>query len=398
MTGPSPIHAALRRHRLAEVARRTGIPLNTDTGSVTVRCPLPSHSHPDRTPSLRLYLDDDRFYCFGCSAKGDVIQWARETEGVGVTAAITVLDSGSSLTNAWAGAASVTGGFSCLRWAGDGTPLSPRSSEGPETPDAGRTPAERVLATLDTAWGYYSCPSLHARASAYLAGRGIEVRMLESQTGRPEAGYTPAKADGLVGALRARGFSDDELVDAGLAHRQVGGRAASDFYRQRVLIPIRDDQQRVIGIIGRNVGDQQRWAKYKNPPRTAIYDKSVNLYQPLAAPADPHGQVIVVEGTLDAMAIAVAAIRRSRSDRFCPVTQSGRELSDTQVRRIMALHPSRPVLAFDGDNAGRGLRRQIRAGVRRSRPTGARVDTARCARPRILAGRTRRRRLGTVAL
>jgi len=170
---------------------------------------------------------------------------------------------------------------------------------------------------------------------------------------QPEAGHTPAKADGLVGALRARGFSDDELVDAGLAHRYPDSDPVSDFYRQPVLIPIRDDQQRVVGIIGRNVGDQQRWAKYKNPPRTTVYDKSVNLYQPLPPPADPQGQVIVVEGTLDAMAIAIAAIRTGRPDLFCPVTQSGRELSDTQVRRIITLHASRPVLGFDGDSAGR---------------------------------------------
>ncbi len=352
MTGASLIQAALHRHRLAEVARRTGIGLNADTGSVTVRCPLPSHGHPDRTPSLRLYLDDDRFYCFGCAAKGDIVQWVQETEGVGVTAAIAVLDSGTSLTNAWAAAAFATGDSSPPRRANDGTSLSPRSSEGPEGPDAARTPAERVLATLDAAWGYYTCPSLHARASAYLAGRGIDVAVLESHTGGPETGHTPAKADGLVTALHAKGFGDDELVDAGLAHRYPDSRSVSDFYRQRVLIPIRDDQQRVVGIIGRNVGDQQRWAKYKNPPRTAIYDKSVNLYQPLPAPADPHGHVIVVEGTLDAMAIAVAAVRTGQSDQFCPVTQSGRELSQAQLARVIGLHPAPPILGFDGDQAG----------------------------------------------
>jgi len=371
VTGHSPIEAALGRHPLAEVARRTGIPLNTGTGSVTVRCPLPSHGHADRTPSMRLYLDDDRYYCFGCAAKGDVIQWARETEGVGVTAAIAVLDSGSSLTNAWAGTASATGGSTRPWGAGVGTPLLPKWSEGPETPDPARTPAERVLATLDAAWGYYSCPSLHARASAYLAGRGIKVRVLEAHTGRAEAGHTPARADGLVAAMRARGFIDDELVDAGLAHRYVDSEPVSDFYRQRVLIPIRDDQQRVVGIIGRNLGDQQRWAKYKNPPRTAVYDKSVNLYQPLAAPADPHGAVIVVEGTLDAMAIAIAAVRTGQSDQFCPVTQSGRELSPAQLARVIGLHPAPPILGFDGDRAGQEAAcRHALAAARRGRTLG----------------------------
>ena len=353
MSGSSPIQAALGRHRLAEVARRTGIPLDTDTGSVTVRCPLPSHAHADRTPSMRLYLDDDRYYCFGCTAKGDVIQWVRETEGVGVTAAIRVLDSGSSLTNAWAGAASAAGTSGRPRGPGDNNPASPGSSEGPDTPDPARTPPERVLATLATAWSYYTCPSLHARASTYLAGRRIEVGVLEAHTGRPKTGHTPTKADGLVDALRARGFNDDELVDAGLAHRYVDSEPVSDFYRQRILIPIRDDQQRVVGIIGRNVGDQQRRAKYKNPPRTAVYDKSVNLYQPLPAPADQQGHVVVVEGTLDAMAIAIAAIRTGRAARFCPVTQSGRELSSAQLDQILAMHTAEPILGFDGDAAGR---------------------------------------------
>jgi len=351
VTRSSPIEAALRRHRLAEVAQRTGIALPTDTGSVTVRCPLPSHGHPDRTPSMRLYLDDDRYYCFGCAAKGDVIQWARDTESIGVHDAIQALDSGRSLTNAWAGMTTTAANISSPRPSVDGAPRSLEPGHA-ETPDLDRTRAERVLAALDAAWAYYTCQSLHARASAYLSGRSIDVAVLEAHTGRPETGHTPARADGLVTALRARGFSDHELVDAGLAHQQPGGRLVSDFYRQRVLIPIRDDHQRVVGLIGRNVGDQQRWAKYKNPPRTAVYDKSTNLYQPLPAPPDPDGKVIVVEGTIDAMAIAVATIRSGQADRFCPVTQSGRELSDTQVRRVIALHPSRPVLAFDGDDAG----------------------------------------------
>ncbi len=102
---PSLIAEALDRHSLAEVAWRTGIPLATTTGAVTVRCPLPSHGHPDRTPSMRLYLDEGRYYCFGCGARGDVIQWVRDAEGVGFNDAIRLLDSGRPITNTWAGVA-----------------------------------------------------------------------------------------------------------------------------------------------------------------------------------------------------------------------------------------------------------------------------------------------------
>lgn len=62
---------------------------------------------------------------------------------------------------------------------------------------------------------------------------------------------------------------------------------------------------------------------------------------------------MVVEGTFDAMAIAVATIRSGQADSFCPVTQSGRELSPAQLAKVIALHSSPPVLAFDGDAARR---------------------------------------------
>ncbi len=255
-------------------------------------------------------------------AKGDVIQWARETEGVGVHDAIQALDSRQPLTNAWAGH----------------TPTDSRAASRSLTvdhPDPDRTPTSRVLEALQVAWEHYTTPDLHAAAVAYLARRSIDVEVLEAHTLRTETGHTPSQAEGLVTALQAEGFNNNELVDAGLAHRNTNHGTISDFYRQRILIPIRDDQQHVIGIIGRNISDQQRWAKYKNPPRTAVYDKSINLYQPLPASTHPRGQVIVVEGTLDAMAIAVAAIRAGQASRFCPVTQSGRELSMLQFDQVI---------------------------------------------------------------
>jgi DNA primase len=332
----SPIAAARLRHNLAEVARRTGVSLVHDVGSLTVHCPLPSHGHPDRTPSMRLYLDDGIFHCFGCGATGDVVQWVRCAEGVGVREAIALLDSGAPLANAWTSL---------------GRPTTTAAGLA-ETPDLARTPSERVYAALEAAWEYYTCRPLHERGLAYLAGRGIDAAVLEAHTGRPEVGHSPAAPYGLVAALASRGFDDDELVDAGLAHRRPNGAPISDFYRQRTLIPIRDDGGRIAGFIGRNVGDQERWSKYKNPPRTHAYDKSTNLYQPLAAPVGRTGQVIVVEGTLDALAIAVAAIRTGQAGRFCPLTQSGRELSAGQLDYVLSLGPP-VVLGFDGDSAGR---------------------------------------------
>jgi DNA primase len=343
---PSPVEAARARHRLADVAGRTGIALGTVSGTVTVGCPMASHGHPDRTPSMRLYLDDDRYYCFGCGAKGDVVQWARDAEGLGVLDAVQALDAGGTLHNAWAGCAVVSRAPWVHRQVG-----AARAVQG-LWPDLGRTPVERVLAALQAAWAYYAAGPLHARGARYLAGRGIDVRVLETFTGRAEVGHTPEGPFRVVSALRARGFSPDELVDAGLAQRDALSGALSDFYRQRALVPLRDDEGLVVGMVGRNVGHPS-YPKYKNPPRTVVYDKSATLYQPLPAPTGRSGQVVVVEGTLDALAIAVAAIKAGKASDFCPVTQSGRELSDAQVRRVTAMRAGRVVLGFDGDDAGR---------------------------------------------
>jgi DNA primase len=281
---------------------------------------------------------------------GDVIDWVRQTEQVDWKAAIDILDSGRPLTNAWAG-----------------TNAAPPSPSGPTTqatwssepPDLARTASDRVRAALEAAWIFYTGSDSHERGSAYLVRRGIhDVEYLERHNRRFEVGHTPDQPGGLVDWMRRRGFVDDELVDAGLAHRRTGDNYLTDFYRNRVLIPVRDRNEKLAGFIGRNVGNG-RWPKYKNPPRTVRYDKSVHLYQPLSAPEQPHGQVVVVEGVIDAMAIAVAAIRVGRSDWYCPITQSGRELSAKQLRYVLSLHDQPPLIAMDGDETGRSSNQRL---------------------------------------
>ncbi len=343
----SPINAAKARHPIADVARRTGIAVPDGRGSsVTVRCPMPAHGHPGRTPSLRLYLDVGRWYCFGCSSRaGDVVEWVTQSEGVAWRQAIDIVDSHRPLTNAWAG-----DNHERL------PDQAPSTVEGPERPDLTRTPTRRVQAALDVAWAKLSTGPSHDQASTYLASRGIDLAILEAHTERAEASHTISRRH-LIDSLTAEGFHPDELVDAGLAHRRPGPQL-TDYYQHRVLLPVRDPEGRLTGLIGRNIGNP-RWPKYTNPPRTRRYDKSVNLYQPLPAPLSPDGHVVVVEGTLDAMAIAVAALRRGEASHFCPITQSGKTLSDAQLRHVVQLHPNPPVIAFDSDPAGRESTRRL---------------------------------------
>jgi DNA primase len=110
---------------------------------------------------MRLYLEDDRYYCFGCGARGDVVQWARDVEGLSLAGAIAALDSRRPLRNAWEGQ----------------MPERP-TRRGPvganELPDPDRSEVGRLLEALAAAWDFYSSDSLHDLGRRYLAGRGVD--------------------------------------------------------------------------------------------------------------------------------------------------------------------------------------------------------------------------------
>jgi len=342
---------AKARHSLAEVARRTGIEVKEGATEAMVHCPFPTRlANPSgkRHRQMKLHLDTNIWVCFSCEAHGrrrtgDVVQWVMYTETVSDDTAIRILDSVRDLTNHDGQSNPAVGNSNARRRA--------VSSGTSEHPDLERTSRERVLEVLETAWGYYAGPGGHTRGVEYLTDRTIDVGVLEQHTGRTEAGHTPKDADRALIHLREHGVTDDELVDAGLVYRSPNG--VFPVYRTRFLVPCRDDDGNVVGFFGRDVSGRDDASKYVNLRRTVVYTKSVNLYQPLPPPTDEYGQVVIVEGSLDAIAIAIAAIEQHVPPMFCPVTQSGKTLSDAQLDKVLAMSPKAPVVAFDGDSAGR---------------------------------------------
>lgn len=326
------------RHLLGDVARRTGFNVG-DSGWAMVCCPLPLHD--DRNPSMQLDLNESRYYCFGCGAHGDVIQWVRDIEGLRATEAIEALDS-HRLIHGTLGAGASSHGYASVSAA--------------TLVDLDRTPRERVEAAVRAAWQYYSFRVLHDRATTYLVGtRRIDVAALEAATGSPAVGHTPARADGLSRRLSNEGFTVDELVDAALVRTLPDGRTI-DFFRDRLLLPVTNDAGQVVGLIGRSTLD--RLPKYLNQTRTQTYDKSRDLYRPSFPTLDQDANAVVVEGTLDALAIAAQAARVGLGPKYAPVSASGLRLSDAQLVAILAISPSvPPVLAADGDDAGRAANR-----------------------------------------
>jgi len=328
------------RHPLADVARRTGFDVPTSSGDYKVCCPMPDHDDP--RPSMVLHLRTDRFHCFGCGAHGDVIEWVRSIYRVSVSEAVGMLDAGGS--------------FPPILSRSTGLPntrASARPVSAAELPDLNRTSVERVREALAEAWSYYSYARLHDEGSNYLQNRGIFVVDLEAELGRPVVGHTPHKSpDQLIVRLKEKGFTDHELVDAGLARRSPG-RPMIDAFRDRVILPVRDDAGDVVGFIGRYDGKRDDVPKYLNCAKTITYDKSVNLYRPSQQILDPDAQVVVCEGTLDALAIAATAASAGLSAKFAPVVESGLAISDLQWSTILVIHPESIVLCADGDEAGR---------------------------------------------
>jgi DNA primase len=199
------------------------------------------------------------------------------------------------------------------------------------------------------AWRYYSLDGLARAARRHLALRGIDTFALERREGRPLAGHTPRSKTGLVNHLRTRDFDDDELVDTGLASRYPDGRV-EDFLTHRLVLPVRDSHDQVVGLIGRDVlGADQ--AKYLNIPTTAIYDKSGRLYWPTRPGHRPVSNLVVVEGVLDALALDAYAA--SAGVDLTAVSPSGVALTAAHRASIYIRSASPPVLCADGDSAGR---------------------------------------------
>jgi hypothetical protein len=234
-----------------------------------------------------------------------------------------------------------------------------------------------------------------ARAAALLATRAVPAAAVTGY----QLGYAPPGWTALTDHLRARGYTDAQLLDAGVGLRTRRGSVV-DRFRDRLVFPVRDPGgQRVVGFLGRALTEGEGIPKYLNSPGSALYRKGEVLYglgaeptrHALAAGARP----VLVEGPLDAIAVTCAA-----PGRYVGVAPCGTALTAAQVAALdTAAGPlaERGVLvAFDNDPAGRqaGLRAYELVRATGAWPTSATLpdglDPAALAQQR--GGRPRRRR------
>lgn len=209
------------------------------------------------------------------------------------------------------------------------------------------------MSIYSLAAGFFRANLARSWVPGYLAGRGLTPESLE----RWQIGFAPSGRDALVRYLRTAGYSDPLILAAGLARCPAHEHGPpADLFRDRAMFPIRSSRGAIIAFIGRAAPDRASdCPKYLNSPATSHYIKKSTLFglwearDALAGGALP----VIVEGPLDAIAVAQAAESTSR---YAPVAPCGSTLTQGQAAALAGaadLAPARILVAFDADKPGR---------------------------------------------
>ena len=289
-------------------------------GSLKGLCPF----HDEKTPSFNVTPGKELYYCFSCTAGGDVIKFVQEIEHLSFAEAIERLAARAGVE---------------LRYEQGGYVPGQETSQRRRLIDAHRAAvdfySERIRGDSASA------------ARAFLAERGFEL----SDAERFGVGYSPAAWDELTRHLRGRGFTDEELLKAGLARQ--GRRGLIDMFRGRLMWPVRDLTGETIAFGARKLDPDDDGPKYLNTPETALFKKGHVLYgADLAKREIAHRrQAVIVEGYTDVMACHLSGVPTA-------VATSGTSFGEEHVkvlrRLIMDTDSSvgEVIFTFDGDAAG----------------------------------------------
>ena len=329
---PGDFDTVKERVDIVRVIEEHGVHLKKSGRGFTGLCPF----HSEKTPSFHVNPDTRSYKCFGCGRSGDIFTILEEIDGLTKAEALKVLAERA------------------------GVELTSR-----------RDPAEqerekRLLAANDTAHFYFR-QALRGtergkEVSRYLAERGIQSESVD----KFGLGYAPDSWDGLVGYLRKKGYNDEEVVAAGLVGRS--DRGLFDWFRHRLIVPIKDGRGRIIAFGGRAMRSDQR-GKYVNSQGTVLFNKSATLYALDTARAAIRKQsvAVIVEGYFDAIVLHQAGFENT-------VASMGTALTEDQYHVLDAMRIERAIVAFDGDAAGQSsaekrgidLAQQVQRAVRKA--------------------------------
>ena len=271
----------------------------------------------EKTPSF--FVNDQKgfFHDFSSGKHGDIFAFLRETEGVGFPEAVERLAAMA------------------------GVPM-PRQSDAEAAEDKKRASLIEVLALAARMFETNLQQPIGAKARGYLSDRGLGPPVQQ----RFSLGYSSPERFALRDALAAKGVGADQMIEAGLLIHGEDIAVPYDRFRDRVIFPIHDRSGRVIAFGGRAM-DPGAKAKYLNSPETALFHKGSLLFNHHRARKAAHdsGEIIVVEGYIDAISVSEAGFPNV-------VAPLGTALTADQCALLWGI-ATEPILCFDGDSAGR---------------------------------------------
>ena len=270
----------------------------------------------EKTPSFTVNDEKGFYHCFSSGQHGDIFRFLMETEGLSFPEAVE-------------------------RLAGEAGVQLPKPD-----PQYERSVKERLglMDALEAAASFFE-QALHAgsgrEALAYTEGRGLSRETIQEF----RMGYAPGGRDTLKAALLKQGFTEAQLLDAGLVIKPDDGRPTYNRFRNRLTIPILDAKSRVIAFGARALAPDAQ-PKYLNSPETRLFDKGSVVFNFARArsSAFEKGELIVTEGYMDVIALHQAGFKNA-------VATLGTAFTARQMEQLWQLAPE-PVICFDGDRAG----------------------------------------------
>ena len=275
-------------------------------------CPL----HGEKTPSFSVSPDKQLFYCFGCHAGGTVIQFVMDMERLTFYEAVQQLANRVNME-------------------------LPNEINDREMQRQRAYKKRMIEANTEAARYYSQCflnPAIGKDAQAYAAKRGLNAEIVT----RFGIGYAPDTWDSLLKLLKGKGYSEKELVDAGLLVRNSGRDTVYDAFRGRLIFPILGVDGKVLGFGARVMGDEK--PKYINTGDTPVYNKRNNLYGLYLHKNEKLDDLIMVEGYMDVIGLYKAGVRNAVASLGTALTQ--------QQARLLKRYVEKVYIAYDGDAAG----------------------------------------------
>jgi len=311
----SSIDEIKARIDIVDLASEAGVKLRRSGRTQTGFCPFHSNT---RTPAFVIWPETGTWKCFGeCNDGGDIFKFVMKKEGIDFKEALQRLAERA------------------------GVQLEELHTLKPEQKEEN----QRLRNLLEDAVTFYRHQLLNTPGGQPALEYLLHKRNLSMQTIENFGlGFAPHSWDAALNYFKGKNYSEQDVLDVGLlAERESGGHY--DKFRNRIMIPIRDENGKMTGFGGR-ILDPNDIPKFMNSPQTVLFDKGRLLYglDRARKPIRTADQAVIVEGYLDVIAVHQAGFENV-------VSPMGTALTEDQMR-LLKKFTRRIVLALDPDAAG----------------------------------------------